>query len=345
MTGTFHHPRGPAHSRGPSSPPTPAERAVVLGGFALAALCTAVSAAAGAGMEAAVAMWLAALAWAAISSLAFALRRGFRGRDWSAFRGRGLPRRRRFVRLDDQDRPLHLFAALGRPHPPRRPPPALNRSRRRAAPFVRRQFPRLRGARHRERRSRPCRTACRRASRRPRAGFPRRGARRACPSRPPPRRGLRPPRPGPRPAAPRARRPSRSSRPSSPSAPPPPPLRPRPAAARPPRRPGRARLPTSPRRPPRSRRRMPPAARRPRPRIPRRRRSMPKDRDLRRPGTFRRRRRRRIRGAARRPRRSAAKRCAWRRRRRRRARPNPAAPTARRRRAGPARARSPGRRF
>ena len=91
MTGTFHHPRGPAHSRGPSSPPTHAERATVLGGFALAAPYTAVSAAAGGCMEAVVAMWLAALAWAALSSLALALRRGFRDRDWSAFRGRGLP--------------------------------------------------------------------------------------------------------------------------------------------------------------------------------------------------------------------------------------------------------------
>ena len=66
--------------------PTWRERAIVLGGFAIAALCTAVSAAAGTGMEAAVAIWLAALAWAVLSSLALALRRGLRDRDWSAFR-------------------------------------------------------------------------------------------------------------------------------------------------------------------------------------------------------------------------------------------------------------------
>ena len=68
--------------------PTWRERAVVLGGFALAALCTAVSAAAGSGIETAAAAWLAALAWAVLSSLALALSRGFREGDWSAFRRR-----------------------------------------------------------------------------------------------------------------------------------------------------------------------------------------------------------------------------------------------------------------
>ena len=71
--------------------PTRRERAIVLGGFALAALATAWSAAAGAGLEAVAAAWLAAGAWAAISSLALALRRGFRDGDWSAFRRSGLP--------------------------------------------------------------------------------------------------------------------------------------------------------------------------------------------------------------------------------------------------------------
>ena len=60
----------------------------MLGGFALAALYTAVSAAAGTGLEAAGALWLAALAWAVLSSLALALRRGLRQGDWSAFRRR-----------------------------------------------------------------------------------------------------------------------------------------------------------------------------------------------------------------------------------------------------------------
>ena len=63
------------------------ERAFVLGGFAVAALCTAWSAAAGAGLEPVAAAWLAAGAWAFLSSLALALRRGLRDGDWSAFRG------------------------------------------------------------------------------------------------------------------------------------------------------------------------------------------------------------------------------------------------------------------
>ncbi len=83
MTQTF-------EERGASAP-TPAERAVVLGGFALAALATAWSAATGAGIETVAAAWLAAGAWAFVSSLTLALRRGLRDRDWSAFRRCGLP--------------------------------------------------------------------------------------------------------------------------------------------------------------------------------------------------------------------------------------------------------------
>ena len=71
--------------------PTARERAVVLGGFALAAVWTGVCAVAGIGPEAVGAVWLAALGWAVLSSLACALRRGFRDRDWSAFRRCGLP--------------------------------------------------------------------------------------------------------------------------------------------------------------------------------------------------------------------------------------------------------------
>ncbi len=67
------------------------ERAIVLGGFAAAAPYTAVSAAAGSGIETVAALWLAAAAWAFVSSLAFALRRGLRHRDWSAFRRHALP--------------------------------------------------------------------------------------------------------------------------------------------------------------------------------------------------------------------------------------------------------------
>ena len=69
-----------------ASGPTPAERAIVLGGFAVAALWTAWSITAAGGIETVAAAWLAASAWAFLSSLALALRRGLRNRDWSAFR-------------------------------------------------------------------------------------------------------------------------------------------------------------------------------------------------------------------------------------------------------------------
>ena len=95
MTRTLDGPGiGPGDATEPprsASRPTIAERAIVLGGFAVAALHTAVLAATGTGMETAGAAWLAALAWAVVSSLALALRRGIRNRDWSAFRGNELP--------------------------------------------------------------------------------------------------------------------------------------------------------------------------------------------------------------------------------------------------------------
>ena len=64
---------------------TPAERAVVLGGFAVAALCTAPAFLLDGDMESVAALWLLAAAWAFVSSLALALRRGLRHRDWRAF--------------------------------------------------------------------------------------------------------------------------------------------------------------------------------------------------------------------------------------------------------------------
>ncbi len=71
---------GPATARA-----APAERAFVLGGFALAALCTALAAPLDAGIESVAAAWIAAAAWAFVSSLALAIRRGLRHRDWRAF--------------------------------------------------------------------------------------------------------------------------------------------------------------------------------------------------------------------------------------------------------------------
>ncbi len=70
---------------------TRTERATVLAGVTIAAACTAFSGFAGTGMEFAGALWLAAIAWTAVSSLALALRRGLRHGDWSAFRRRRLP--------------------------------------------------------------------------------------------------------------------------------------------------------------------------------------------------------------------------------------------------------------
>ncbi len=62
------------------------ERAIVLGGLALAAICTVAAAMLGFDMETVGAAWLAAVLWTVPSSLALALRRGFRHGDWSAFR-------------------------------------------------------------------------------------------------------------------------------------------------------------------------------------------------------------------------------------------------------------------
>ena len=65
------------------------ERAFVLGGLAPAALCTAASSVLG--TEFVAFAWIAAIAWTVPASLAAALWRGFRRRDWSAFRGCELP--------------------------------------------------------------------------------------------------------------------------------------------------------------------------------------------------------------------------------------------------------------
>ncbi len=90
MTRTFDDRTGPT---APAGTPrgTRTERAVVLAGFAVAALYTAMSAALGSGMEATGAAWLAAVLWTVVASLACALRRGFLRRDWSAFTGYRLP--------------------------------------------------------------------------------------------------------------------------------------------------------------------------------------------------------------------------------------------------------------
>ena len=82
----------PRPGNGPDTPrSTWRERATVLAGFAVAALWTAAALTLGTGIETAGAAWMAAIAWAAVSSFALALRRGLRTRDWSAFRRHRLP--------------------------------------------------------------------------------------------------------------------------------------------------------------------------------------------------------------------------------------------------------------
>ena len=91
MTGTFTDPPGaPAPAR-TGRRTTWRERAFVLGGLGLAALYTAASLGLGAGTEAVGPLWMAAIAWTVLASLAGALWRGFRHRDWSAFAGYAFP--------------------------------------------------------------------------------------------------------------------------------------------------------------------------------------------------------------------------------------------------------------
>ena len=67
------------------------ERLFVLGGSAVAGLCTAATPVLGTGAELLGFAWIAAIAWTVLASLAAALWRGFRHGDWSAFRGYELP--------------------------------------------------------------------------------------------------------------------------------------------------------------------------------------------------------------------------------------------------------------
>ncbi len=71
--------------------PTWRARAFVLGGLALVAVYTATALGLSAGAEHISPLWMAAIAWTLVASLAGALWRGFRHRDWSAFSGYELP--------------------------------------------------------------------------------------------------------------------------------------------------------------------------------------------------------------------------------------------------------------
>ena len=91
MTGTIDGSDGFRTASPTTRRSTWAERAIVLGGFAIAALHTAVAAMLDTGMETVGAAWTIAIAWTVLSSLALALRRGIRRRDWSAFRRHRIP--------------------------------------------------------------------------------------------------------------------------------------------------------------------------------------------------------------------------------------------------------------
>ena len=66
-------------------------RTLVLGGLAFAAVYTVAALALDAGAEHIGPLWMAAIAWTFVSSLAGALWRGFRHHDWSAFSRYELP--------------------------------------------------------------------------------------------------------------------------------------------------------------------------------------------------------------------------------------------------------------
>ena len=82
MTRTSTHPRPRTTWR---------ERLFVLGGLALAALYTAASLASGTGVEHIGPLWLAAVLWTVLASVAHVLWLGLRHGDWSPFRRYRLP--------------------------------------------------------------------------------------------------------------------------------------------------------------------------------------------------------------------------------------------------------------
>ena len=85
--------------------PTRRERAFVLAGPGLAALVTAVSLTLDAGTDHIGPLWLAALGWTVLASLAAALGRGLLHGDWSAFGRYELP--------DGRDERMDWFTQTG----------------------------------------------------------------------------------------------------------------------------------------------------------------------------------------------------------------------------------------
>ena len=132
IPGPGHEPGGKPDRVRPASATTRrstwGERAIVLGGFAVAALWTAASLLLDTGMETVGAAWTIAIAWAVVCSLSLALRRGIRARDWSAFRRYRLSGNGGLIDLVDEIRRLRLPARRrGAPTPDARglSPPAI----------------------------------------------------------------------------------------------------------------------------------------------------------------------------------------------------------------------------
>ena len=77
----------------PPGGPTARDRALVLGGLALAAVLTPVLLALGADAETLQALWILAVVWTIGAAVAGALLRGLRHGDWRAWRGGPAPDR------------------------------------------------------------------------------------------------------------------------------------------------------------------------------------------------------------------------------------------------------------
>ena len=78
--------RVPTKTHSPRTRYTWRERAFVLAGIGVAGGASGIGAPLGAGEDILAPVWLAALGWTILASLALALWRGFRRGDWSAFR-------------------------------------------------------------------------------------------------------------------------------------------------------------------------------------------------------------------------------------------------------------------
>ena len=101
MTGTF-------DASGAAAPRriTWTARAIVLGPLGIALLATAAALILGAGADLIGPLWMAAIAWTVLSSLAGALWQGFRHHDWSAFGRYELP--------DGRDERIDWISRTGR---------------------------------------------------------------------------------------------------------------------------------------------------------------------------------------------------------------------------------------